>query len=63
MGSSSFDTASRMGNDELDIAMEDAAFARSMEQMVQSDLERSTERNVRYHRARVNWFSLNIVLE
>lgn len=43
VGSTNLNIASWMGNYELDVAVEDAAFARSMEEMFLRDLERSTE--------------------
>lgn len=43
VGSTNLNIASWMGNYELDVAVEDRAFARSMEEMFLSDLENSTE--------------------
>ncbi len=43
VGSTNLNIASWMGNYELDVAVEDAAFARSMEEMFLGDLENCTE--------------------
>jgi cardiolipin synthase A/B len=43
VGSTNLNIASWMGNYELDVAIEDAAFARSMEEMFLKDLENCTE--------------------
>jgi cardiolipin synthase len=43
VGSTNLNIASWMGNYELDVAVEDAAFARSMEEMFLRDLENCTE--------------------
>jgi cardiolipin synthase len=43
VGSSNLNLASFLGNYELDVAMDDAGIARTMEEMYLADLERSTE--------------------
>jgi cardiolipin synthase len=43
VGSSNLNVASWLGNWELDVAVEDARFAREMEEMYLADLENSTE--------------------
>ncbi len=43
IGSSNLNLASWIGNCEIDVAIENASFAASMEQQYQTDLERSTE--------------------
>jgi cardiolipin synthase len=51
VGSTNLNAASWFGNWELDVAVEDADFARAMEDSYRSDLERSTEVVLAGHRA------------